>query len=84
MDEKMLIPLQNRMAQISIGTSAARRMGPAGTIFSVRKYLSKVVLQRFKVISNRSFQRELEKVTIESTSCKEWSFCFRADKTCFR
>jgi hypothetical protein len=57
--------LQRHIGNTSVGASTARGMGPKGTIQAAREYLQTVDLRRFRVRSERMFQRRLNKVTEE-------------------
>jgi len=57
--------LQRRIGSTSVGASTARGMGPKGTVQAAREYLQTVDLRRFRVQSERAFQRQLDKTTEE-------------------
>ena len=55
--------MQKRIANTSIAPSAARGMGPAGTIPAARKYLSRIDLSKFSVHSEKEFTGRLNYCT---------------------
>jgi hypothetical protein len=57
-----------RIAQLAVGPSTARGMGPKGTIQKARDFLQSLDLHRFQVKSEKSFQQVLEKATFELRS----------------
>ena len=57
-----------RIAQLAVGPSTARGMGPKGTIQKARDFLQALDLHRFQVKSEKAFQRVLETVTLELKS----------------
>jgi hypothetical protein len=62
-DRKLLKLIQKRVANIAIGASSLRGQGPTGTIQKARNFMAKLNLRNFKDITNRQFERRLDKHT---------------------
>lgn len=55
--------MQRRIAQTAVSASAARKMGPAGTIGAARSYFADLDLARLAVASEMEFRKVLNSIT---------------------
>jgi hypothetical protein len=65
MDKNLINALRRRMASTSVGPSAARNMGPKGTISAARDYLASLDLRKFIKKSEKDFAKYLNETTID-------------------
>lgn len=63
MDGEFLDLLQKHTAETFISASAARSMGPAGTVAAARQFLARLDLSRFSVSTKEAFEAVLYRVT---------------------
>lgn len=72
--------LKARTASAAIGASAARKMGPKGTIATVRSYLASINIEDFNVNTPDLFKEQLDKKTNELLNqlpkeAQHWGSC---------
>lgn len=63
MDAEFISELKTHIANISIGASTARRMGPKGTVAAARNYLATLDLSQVHGLSERQFKDWLDRKT---------------------
>jgi hypothetical protein len=57
--------VQNRLAQIAVGASTARNMGPKGTVDGAREFLAALPIDEFSTTSEALFKLALDQRTAE-------------------